>query len=87
MLRMKKISDKNRSRLEIIAEILRKLREPTVKTNIMSHCNMNIAQSDAIVRDLTYQRTQVGRGFLELDNQMLLWLDKRFCAISNVAIK
>ena len=33
--------DTNRSKLEIIAEILRKLRMPTGKTNIMSHCNMN----------------------------------------------
>ena len=81
MLRMEKISDRNRSRLEIIAEILRKLREPTGKTNIMSHCNMNSAQSgqylnfmrsndlvqiDAISGKVTYQRTEAGREFLGL---------------------
>jgi predicted transcriptional regulator len=38
------IIDRNRSRFEIIAEILRKLREPSGKTSIMSHCNMSSAQ-------------------------------------------
>jgi len=97
MLRMEKISDRNRSRLEIIAEILRKLREPTGKTNIMSHCNMNSAQSgqylnfmrsndlvqiDAISGKVTYQRTEAGREFLGLYNQMALLLDPSLSAPS-----
>jgi predicted transcriptional regulator len=90
MLRMRKIFDKNRSRFEIIAEILRKLRKPTCKTNIMSHCHMSTAQSgryldlmrstDLIQKDVesgkvTYLRTEAGREFLRLFNKMALLLD------------
>ena len=90
MLKMRKVSDRNRSRFEIIAEILRKLREPTCRTNIMSHCNMNTAQSgqyldfltssdliriDVASRKVTYQRTEAGREFLKLFNRMVLLLD------------
>ena len=97
MLRMGKVPDRNRSRFEIIAEILRKLREPTVKTNIMSHCNMNSAQSgqylnfmrsndliqiDGISGKVTYQRTEAGREFLGLFNQMALLLDPSLSAPS-----
>jgi len=45
MLRMRKIFVGNRNRLQIIAEILRKLRAPTSKTSIMSRCNMSSMQS------------------------------------------
>lgn len=91
------MSDTNRSRLEIIAEILRKLRMPTGKTNIMSHCNMNTAQSQgylnlmrsndliqigAIAGRVTYQRTEAGREFLELYNKMALMLDPSISAPS-----
>jgi len=84
------IIDRNRSRLEIIAEILRKLREPSGKTNIMSHCNMSSAQSgqyldfmesidllrtDMIAGKVTYQKTEVGRDYLELYGKMALLLD------------
>lgn len=90
MLRMRKVSDRNRGRLEIIAEILRKLREPTGKTNIMSHCNMssiqfgrclnfmrsnNLIRIDTISGKVTYQRTEDGRKFLGLYNKMVLLLD------------
>lgn len=90
MLRIKKTFDMNRNRFEIIAEILRQLRIPTGKTNIMSHCNMNTAQSgqyltlmksselirkDAIAGRVTYQRTNTGREFLELYNKMSVLLD------------
>jgi predicted transcriptional regulator len=90
MLRMKKTSDVNRNKFEIIAEILRQLRVPTGKTNIMSHCNMNTTQSgqyltlmksselirkDAIAGRVTYQRTNTGREFLELYNKMIMLLD------------
>src|SRR3972149_556013 len=84
------IIDRNRSRLEIIAEILRKLREPSGKTNIMSHCNMSSAQSgqyldfmesidllrtDMIAGKVTYQKTEVGRDYLELYGKMASLLD------------
>jgi predicted transcriptional regulator len=90
MLGMSWMSDKNRSKIEIIAEILRQLRVPTVRTNIMSHCNMSSAQSGqyltfmrssdlirmgAIRGMVTYQRTEAGREFLELYNKMVLLLD------------
>jgi predicted transcriptional regulator len=84
------IIDRNRSRFEIITEILRKLRKPSGKTNIMSHCNMSSAQSgryldfmesidllrtDMIAGKVTYQKTEVGRDYLELYGKMALWLD------------
>lgn len=90
MLGINRVLDKNRSKIEIIAEILRQLRVPTVRTNIMSHCNMSSAQSgqyltfmrsselirmDAIRGMITYQRTEAGREFLELYNKMVLLLD------------
>ena len=90
MLRIRKIFNKNRGRLEIVAEILRKLRMPTCGTNIKSHCNMSSAQSgkyldfmrlsDLIRRDatagkVTYQRTEAGREFLKHYNNMVLLLD------------
>lgn len=90
MLRMRRVSDRNRSKLEIIAEILRKLRKPTGRTNIISHCNMSSTQSgeylnfmtsndliriDAIAGKVTYQRTEAGRQFLELYNKLALLLD------------
>ena len=94
---MRKVSDRNRSRFEIIAEILRKLREPTGRTNIMSHCNMSSTQSgqylnfmrsndlirvDAIAGKVTYKRTEVGREFLEVYNKMVLLLDPSISAPS-----
>ena len=45
MLNMRKVPDGNRSKLEIIAQILREVRLPAGKTCIMSHCNMSFAQS------------------------------------------
>jgi len=89
MLRAKNISDRNRSRFEIIAEILRKLRLPTCRTNIMSHCNMSSMQSaqyltfmksndlvrtDATAGKVTYQRTESGCEFLEQYDKIALML-------------
>jgi predicted transcriptional regulator len=96
---MRKISFGNRNRLQIIAEILRKLRKPTGKTNIMSHCNMssmqsgqylNLMRSSDLVRKadnagkVTYQRTETGREFLELYDGMVLLLDPSISAPSLV---
>lgn len=89
MLRLESVSDGNRSRFEIIAEILRSLREPTCWTNVMSHCNMSSRQSrqylgflmssDLIHMDAVagkkYQRTEAGREFLKQYNKMVLLLD------------
>ena len=89
MLRMENVADRNRSRFEIIAEILRALREPTCWTNVMSHCNMSSKQSrqyfgflmssDLIQMDALagkkYQRTDAGREFLKQYNKMVLLLD------------
>jgi predicted transcriptional regulator len=89
MLKMVKVSDRNRGKFEIIAEILKQLRLPTCKTNIMSHCNMssiqsgqylNLMSSNDLIRisviagKVTYQRTATGREFLEIYNRMLLLL-------------
>jgi predicted transcriptional regulator len=94
---MSKVSVKNRSRFQIIAEILRKLREPTGKTNIMSHCNMSSIQSgeylsfmrsndliqvDAVAGRVTYQRTATGREFLQVYNKMVLLLEPSISAPS-----
>jgi predicted transcriptional regulator len=97
MLTMGKTSCTNRNRFEIIAQMLRQLRIPICKTNIMSRCNMNTAQSgqylnlmklngliqiEAMAGKVTYQRTQVGREFLELYNQMAMLLDPSVSAPS-----
>jgi predicted transcriptional regulator len=90
MLGIRNVPDRNRSRIEIIAEILKKLREPSGKTNIMSHCNMSSAQSgqyldfmesldlvrtDATAGRTTYKKTEIGRDFLELYGKLALLLD------------
>ena len=100
MLRKRKVSDRNRSRFEIIAEILKGLRVPTCRSNIMSHCNMSTAQSgryldfmtsrdlvrvDARSRKVTYQRTETGRKFLKLFNTMVLLLDPNVSPVSLIA--
>lgn len=87
---IRNVSDGNRSKFEIIAEILMRLCEPTGKTNLMSHCNMNFTQSgqylnlmktnglirkDAMAGKVTYQRTEVGIEFLEIYGRMALLLD------------
>jgi len=90
MLNVGKVSNGNRSRLQIIAEILRQLRIPGGKANIMSHCNMstahprqylNLMTSSSLIRmgadagKVTYQRTEAGLEFLELYKKMALLLD------------
>jgi predicted transcriptional regulator len=90
MLRTENVADRNRSRFEIIAEILRALREPTCWTNVMSHCNMSSRQSgqylsllrssdfiqmDAAAGKGKYQRTEAGRKFLKMYGKMALLLD------------
>lgn len=90
MLNARKVSEENRGRLQIIAEILRQLRIPAGKANIMSHCNMSTAQSGqylnlmassnliqmgAYAGKVTYQRTETGLEFLELYKKLALLLD------------
>ena len=91
MLRARNVSDRNRSRFEIIAEILRDLRRlPICWTNVMSHCNMSSKQagqylnflrsSDLIQMQMAagkivYQRTDAGREFLEHFNKIVLLLN------------
>jgi len=85
LLNGKKTSDGNRSRLQIIAEILTQLRMPGGKANIMSHCNMSTAQSGqylnlmtssnliqmgAYAGKVTYERTEAGLEFLEVSCQL-----------------
>ena len=97
MLRMREVSDRNRSKFEIIAEILSELRKPTGRTNIMSHCNMSSMQSgeylslmksndliriDTIAGKVTYQRTGAGREFLKIYNKIVMLLDSRISASS-----
>ena len=100
MLEMRNGSDGNRSRFEIIAEILRDLRRPTCWSNIMSHCNMSSKQSGRyldVMRSsdliqiqvaagkVTYQRTDAGREFLQLFDKMVLLLDPSISPVSLVA--
>ena len=95
MLGSRNVPERNRSKLEIIAEILRKLRQPAGKTNIMSHCNMSSAQSgqylnymesvdlvrtDGIRGKVTYRKTEAGRDYLGLYNKMALLLDPSISA-------
>jgi predicted transcriptional regulator len=95
MSKTKRGTDTNRSKFGIIAEMLRQLRIPTCRTNIMSHCNMNTGQSGhylnlmksndliqigAIAGKVTYQRTEIGREFLELYNTMVSMLDPSISA-------
>jgi len=99
MSKTRKVSDRNRSRFELIAEILRKLRQPTCWTNIMSHCNMSSAQSgryldlmrsnDLIQKNVTsgkvtYQRTEAGREFMKHYNKIALLLDPSISAPSPI---
>ncbi len=95
MNRMTKMLIGNRNKLQIMAEILGKLREPTSKTNIMFHCNMNSMQSgqylnlmgssdlvrkDDLAGKVTYKRTETGRKFLEAYNRMILLIDPSISA-------
>ena len=90
MLNVEKVSDGNRGRLQIIAEILTQMRIPVGKANIMSHCNMSTAQSGQYLNlmtssnliqtganagKVTYRRTEAGLEFLELFKKMALLLD------------
>jgi predicted transcriptional regulator len=90
VLNVKKVSDGNRSRLQIIAEILTQVRIPVGKANVMSNCNMSTAQSGqylnlmtssnlvrmgASAGKVTYQRTETGLEFLDLFKKMALLLD------------
>ena len=89
-VRLEKVSDGKRSRFEIIADILRHLREPTCWTNVMSHCNMSSKQSgqylsllrgndlirmDTVAGNAKYQRTEAGRRFLKRYGKIVLLLD------------
>jgi len=97
MLGTRSVPDGRRSRFEIIAEILRGLREPICWTNIMSHCNMSSRQSGQYLNFLrssdliqmqvgagkvTYQRTEAGREFLKRYNKIVLLLDPSISAPS-----
>jgi predicted transcriptional regulator len=97
MSRTRRVSDTNRGRFEIIAEMLRQLRKPTRRTSIMTHCNMSTMQSgqylnlmksndlirvDAVAGRVTYQRTEAGRVFLEVYNKMVMLLDPSISASS-----
>jgi len=97
MSRIGKAQIGNRSKFEIIAEILRQLHKPASRTNIMSHCNMSSMQSgeylsymktndliriDTIAGKVTYQRTESGREFLGMFNRMVLLLDSSISAPS-----
>jgi len=90
MLNVRKESDGNRSRLQIIAQILRQLRIPVGKSNIMSICNMstvqsgqylnlmtlsNLIRSGVYAGKVTYQRTEAGLEFLELYRKMVVLLN------------
>jgi len=95
MLRDKEGSGRNRGKMDIVAEILGRLREPTCKTSIMSRCNMSTLQSGqylslmnsshliqtyATAKNVTYQRTEAGREFLTLYDKMVVLLEPTISA-------
>ena len=99
MLRMRKLFDRNRSKFEIIAEILRDLREPVCWTNIKSHCNMSSKQSGQYLKFLrssdlihkqveagrvTYQRTAAGQDFLKRYDKIEMLLDSSTSALPDL---
>src|SRR5208337_3030666 len=88
--RIKRFSDGNRSKLDIVAKILREVKKPTGITDILSSCNMNFKQSgyylelmkssDLIQMNSTdgrarYCRTETGQDFLEVYDEMILLLE------------
>lgn len=93
MLRIKKALDTNRNKFEIIAEVLRQLRMPTGRMNIMSRCNMSSRQSglylgfmtsndliraDAMAGRVTYQRTVAAKSFWKYVTRWLCCLIPAF---------
>jgi predicted transcriptional regulator len=95
MLGVREISNRNRSRFEIIAEILRELHKPTGRGNIMSRCNMssmqsgeylsfmksnNLIRTDTMTGKVVYERTETGQEFLKLFNKMIPLLDSSISA-------
>ncbi|UCE96621.1 MAG: hypothetical protein JSV51_03210 [Candidatus Bathyarchaeota archaeon] len=101
MLRPIKVFDMRRSRLEIIAEILRNLRKPTCWTNIVSHCNMSSKQSGQYLdllksNDLiqmqvtagkvTYKRTETGLKLLKHYGEMFRLLNPGISALPMILL-
>jgi len=97
MLNPRKVLDRYRSKFEILAEILKNLREPTCWTNIMSQCNMSSKQSgrylsllrssdlvriDTTTQKVTYQRTEAGQEFLKHYSEIVTLLDPSVSAPS-----
>lgn len=93
---MRNATNGNRGKFEIVAEILTQLSQPTGKTNLMSHCNMNFAQSglyltfmrsngliekDTMAGKTKYQRTEAGREYLKLYKKMATLLDPSISAL------
>jgi predicted transcriptional regulator len=90
MSRINRFSDGNRSKLEIMAKILREVNKPTGITCILTSCNMSFKQSgyylelmkssDLIHMNSTegrarYCRTETGQEFLEAYDKMILMLE------------
>ena len=90
MSRINRFSDGNRSKLEIMAKILRKVKKPTGITSILTSCNMSFKQSgyyldlmkssDLIQMNSTdgrarYRTTETGQEFLEAYDKMILMLE------------
>ena len=87
---MRKVFNRNRSRFEIVAEILKIMRVPTSRAHIMIQCNMSSAQSgqylgfmesselvrtDTVAGRVMYQKTDFGREFLGLYSKIIRLLD------------
>ncbi len=82
-----KVSNGNRSKFEIMADILRQLHNPVGRTSLMCHCNMSSAQLDSYLtqmqsadlvcthtagRGATYKITEMGKEYLSLFNRIAL---------------
>ena len=89
MTRINRFSEGNRSKLDIMAKILREVKNPIGVSDILSSCNMNFKQSgyylevmrssDLIETNtnagrVRYCRTETGQEFLEAYDKMILLL-------------
>jgi predicted transcriptional regulator len=85
MLKISRLDGRRRGKVEIIAEILAKVRKPTAKTQIMYECNLSFRQlrdylkfmslrslvrSNAKEGTVTYTITDSGRNFLNSYSNM-----------------
>ena len=90
MSRIKRFSNGNRSKLDIVAKILREVKKPTGITDILLSCNMSFKQSrnylefmessdliqvNSLIGRVRYSRTETGQEFLKVYDKMIVMLE------------